>query len=160
MNPSLLHILHQTLFGGVAAVGFAVLFNVRPSMLPLCFVSGMLALAIRTTAQESHFTLPVASFFACLGVAIVDNFTRDVRAPRGSVLAVVGAIPMVPGGVAAKVLIGVFAVLRAGPPLRAEDLTANWQNLMTLIFTLGAMGTALALPSLVRPIPPPGEPAH
>lgn len=149
MNPSLFHILHQAFFGGIASAGFAVLFNSRPRMLPLCFGAGALALAVRTTAQELGYSLAVASFFAALLLAIVDKIWQEFPSPRGSVLAVVGAIAMVPGSLAAKVLISVFVFLRSGKSQGAEAAVATWDNLLMLIFTLAAIGTALALPSLV-----------
>jgi uncharacterized membrane protein YjjB (DUF3815 family) len=151
MKDLILHILHHAFFGGVAAAGFAVLFNCQPRMLPLCFGAGTLALAVRTLAQAGGFTLPAASFFAALALAIVDRVWQEFPSPRGSVLAVVGAIPMVPGSIAAKVLISVFTLLRLGPGQGVEAAVATWENLMILIFTLAAIGTALALPSLVQP---------
>jgi len=146
-----LHIIHQALFGGVAAVGFAVLFNCKPRMLPLCFNAGTLALAIRTIGQENGLTLAISSFFAALVLAVVDRVWAGVSTPRGSVLAVLGAIPMVPGSIAAKVFMSVFIVLRFGHVANPEAITATWENMIMLIFTLAAIGTGLALPSLVFP---------
>ncbi|HEX4084297.1 MAG TPA: threonine/serine exporter family protein [Chthoniobacteraceae bacterium] len=152
---SILQILHQAFFGGIAAAGFAVLFNCHPRMLPLCFGAGALALAVRTAGQEMGTSLAVASFIAALVLAIADKVWEDFPSPRGSVLAVVGAIPMVPGSLAAKVFISVFAFLRTGQGPGAGDSAAfmqtiaTWDNIMMLIFTLAAIGTGLALPSLV-----------
>jgi hypothetical protein len=58
---------------------------------------------------------------------------------------------MIPGGAAAKVLLGFFVVLRSAPSAAAEAPGAIWENMITIIFTLAAIGTALALPSLFRP---------
>ncbi len=149
MNPDLHFLLHQAFFGGVAAAGFAVLFNCRPRMLPLCFGAGALALTTRTIGQELGCSLAVASFFAALLVAIVDKIWEDFPSPRGSVLAVVGAIPMVPGSLAAKVFLSVFAFLRTGNSLGVDATIATWDNLLMLLFTLCAIGTGLALPSLI-----------
>jgi uncharacterized membrane protein YjjB (DUF3815 family) len=149
MNPNLHLLLHQAFFGGIAAAGFAVLFNCHPRMLPLCFGAGALALATRTIGQELGGSLAVASFFAALLVAIIDKVWQDFPSPRGSVLAVVGAIPMVPGSLAAKVFISVFAFLRSGSTQGIDVTIATWDNLLMLIFTLCAIGTGLALPSLI-----------
>jgi uncharacterized membrane protein YjjB (DUF3815 family) len=152
---NLLHILHQAFFGGVAAAGFAVLFNCHPRMLPLCFGAGALALAARTVSQDCGASLAGASFLAALLVATVDKIWEDFPSPRGSILAVAGAIPMIPGSLAAKVFISVFAFLRNGQGPGADAASAmmetvtTWDNLMMLIFTLAAIGTGLALPSLI-----------
>jgi uncharacterized membrane protein YjjB (DUF3815 family) len=149
MNTAILHILHQAFFGGVAAVGFAVLFNAHPRTLPACFAAGAVALAVRTIGQEAGASLAVASFFAALLLAILDKLWHETGPARGSVLAIVGAIPMIPGSLAAKVLISVFAFLRTGQNQGVEATIATWDNLMMLIFTLAAIGTALALPRLI-----------
>lgn len=149
MDTSLLHLLHQAFFGGVAAFGFAVLFNCPPRMLPACFGAGALALAARTIGRDHGASLAVASFFAALLLAIVDKGWQDFPSPRGSILAVVGIIPMVPGSLAAKVFISVFAYLRSGQSEGVVAAIATWDNLIMLIFTLAAIGTGLALPSLI-----------
>jgi uncharacterized membrane protein YjjB (DUF3815 family) len=151
MSPLLLHIIHQAFFGGVAALGFAVLFNCRPPMLPFSFAAGLVALATRTAFQDHGFTLPEASFFAALLIATIDRIWKEYPSPRGSILAVVGAIPMIPGGAAAKVLIGLFAVLHSGPAATPGAIATIWENMITIVFTLAAIGTALALPSLFQP---------
>jgi uncharacterized membrane protein YjjB (DUF3815 family) len=120
-------------------------------MLPYSFGAGFLALATRTVLLDFGFTLPGASFFAALLVAIIDRAWKDTPSPRGSLLAIVGSIPMIPGGAAARVIIGLFSVVRAGPVEPVESIAAVWGNLVTLVFTLAAIGTALALPSLFQP---------
>jgi uncharacterized membrane protein YjjB (DUF3815 family) len=149
MNPTIHFLIHQAFFGGIAAAGFAVLFNCAPRMLPLCFGAGALALATRTAGQDLGGSLAVSSFFAALLLAILDKLWQDFPSPRGSILAVVGAIPMVPGSLAAKVFISVFAFLRTGQSLGIEPTIATWDNLLMLLFTLAAIGTGLALPSLI-----------
>lgn len=157
MMTSLLHLLHQAFFGGVAAMGFAVLFNCRPRMLPHCFAAGALALATRTIGQENGLSLAGASFFSALLLAIVDKVWRDSPSSRGSILAVVGSIPMIPGSLAAKALISVFAFLRSGQSQGPAVVIATWDNLIMLFSTLAAIGTALALPSLIPVVRSPDE---
>lgn len=147
----ILHILHQAFFGGVAAIGFAVLFNCRPQMLAFGFGAGFLSLGMRTILLDHGFTLPAASFFAALVAAIIDRLWKDTPSPRGSLLAFIGSIPMIPGGAAARVLLGLFVVLGSGPAEAVKGIAAIGENMITIIFTLAAIGTALALPSLFQP---------
>jgi hypothetical protein len=70
MSPVASHLLHQALFGGIAAAGFGVLFNCPPRFLWLGFASGALALAVRTGGQEiAGLGLPAASFIAAFFLA-------------------------------------------------------------------------------------------
>jgi uncharacterized membrane protein YjjB (DUF3815 family) len=151
--PLWIKILHQAFFGGIAAMGFGVLFNTPPRILGLCFASGAFALAIRTTAQSFDLGLPVSSFIAALALATVDRTWQKAQSPLGSVIAVVGCIAMVPGSLAAKGLMGLFAMIQSKPESSVVPFVATAENLIIVTFTLIAIGIGLAIPPLVSPRP-------
>ena len=152
MSPFVSHLLHQALFGGSAAAGFGVLFNCPPRLLWLCFASGALALAMRTGGHDiGGLGLPEASFIAAFLIAVLNRMLEQPDSPRGSVLAVVGCIPMIPGSLAAKGLMNLFELLRATPSEGLLSTTAASENLILVAFTLVGIGTALAIPTLVFP---------
>lgn len=152
MSPFAYHLLHQAFFGGIAAAGFGVLFNCPPRLLWLGFASGALALAVRTTGQDLGLGLPAASFVAALLVALFNRILEQPDSPRGSVLAVVGCISMIPGSLAAKGLMNLFELMRKTPSDGFLATTAAVENLMLVAFTLVGIGTALAIPTLVFPV--------
>jgi len=144
------HIVHQAMFGGVAAAGFGVLFNCPPRMISLCFGAGALTLAVRTVGQSYGMALPEASFIAALVIALVDRtWWLQAQSLRGSVLAVVGCIPMVPGSLAAKGLKGIFEYMHAKPGAEVALGMGALEQLIIVAMTLAAMGTALALPTFI-----------
>jgi len=150
-----LFLLHQALFGGIAAAGFGVLFNCPPRILPQCFGAGALALLLRTVAQNASLNLAEASFVAALAVATVDRLLQHFPSTRGSILSVVGCIPMIPGSIAARGLSDLYALLRAKPGDEVlHDASDGIKNLVIVAFTLAAIGTALAIPSLLFPRKP------
>jgi len=152
MNSAIISlILHQAFFGGIAAVGFGVLFNCPKRILGLCFCSGALALAVRTLCQGFDLSLPASSFLAAFSLALVDRTWKRGQSPRGSVLAAVGCIPMVPGGLAAKGLMGLFALFRIPPEQAVAPLVSTLENLIVVIFTLVAIGIGLCIPPLLYP---------
>jgi len=141
--------LHQTLFGGVAAAGFAVLFNTAPRALPWCAASGALALAVRTLALGAGWSLETASFAAAL---VLGSAVQTLQARAGvsrNALGVAGCIPMIPGAFAAKAILALVALTTTAPEHAAEVLTAAAQNLLRVTFTIGAIGTGLAIPTLL-----------
>ena len=153
MSPLAYHFLHQAFFGGMAAAGFGVLFNCPPRSLWLGFTFGALALAVRTAGQEfGGLGLPAASFIAALILAVLNRILEQPDSPRGSVLAVIGCIPMIPGSLAAKGLMNLFDLMRATPGEGFVPTTAAVENLMLVGFTLVAIGTALAIPPLMFPV--------
>ncbi len=150
MNSTM--ILHQAFFGGVAAAGFGILFNYPHRLLVLCFTSGALALAARTVGQELGQSLPEATFFAALLVALLDRcWWQQEQHLRRSVLAVVGCIPMVPGALAARGLQGLFELMHAPSGEAAQPAILALETLVNAALTLAAIGTALAIPMLVFP---------
>jgi len=152
MNGFWLHLLHQALFGGIAAAGFGVLFNCPPKMLLECFGSGTLALAVRTIVQSNGLPLPEAAFFAALAVAILERLLQHYQSTRGSILSVVGCIPMVPGSLAADGLTNLwFSLLSARPPDESLAAAHGMKSLLMVAFTLAAIGTAIAIPRLLYP---------
>ena len=151
MNNFWIHLFHQAFFGGIAAAGFGILFNCPPQMILQCFGSGAVALAVRTAGQAGDLNLAEASFFAALIVATAERVLQQFQSSRGSILSLVGCIPMVPGSIAANGLMNFFALLRARPSEEILAATDGMRNLLVVTFTLAAIGTALAIPRLIYP---------
>jgi uncharacterized membrane protein YjjB (DUF3815 family) len=141
--------VHQMAFGGLAAMGFGVLFNMGRRALLWCGAAGALALAVRTAGLGYGWSLEAASFAASLAVGSgVQLLQEPIGAPRNT-LDVAGCIPMVPGGFAAKGILGLFALTQ--PVIQSADQTliVSVQHALRVVFTVGAMGTGLAIPSML-----------
>jgi uncharacterized membrane protein YjjB (DUF3815 family) len=143
------HLLHQTLFGGVAAIGFGVLFNIGGRALLWCGAAGALALAIRTTGLDLGYTLEGASFPAALAVGSGVQILQDRIGISRNTLEVAGCIPMIPGGAAAKAIIGLFALTAPVVQNPDQTLMLSLQNTLRVMFTIGAMGTGIAIPTML-----------
>ena len=149
MNMDLLQLLHHTVCGGLAAAGFGVLFNIGFGALPWCAASGALALAVRTVALGWDLSLVGASFVAALTVGAGVQMLQSRIGISRNALAVVGCIPMIPGAVASKAILGLFAVTAQHPTAANEMLVTAVENALRVTFTIGALGTGLAIPTLL-----------
>ena len=147
MNPSFL--LHQTVCGAIAAAGFGVLFNVGFGLLPWCAASGAIALAVRTACLGWGLNLEGASFAAALAIGIVVQAMRKRTQLSQGVLDVVGCIPMVPGSFAAKAILGLYTLTTSVNITGPEILITAIQYTLRVMFTVGAIGTGLAIPTLL-----------
>lgn len=148
MQLTLTFLLHQMICGAIAAAGFGVLFNVGFRLLPWCAASGALALAVRTFCLDQlHWNLEGASFLAALATGVAVQWLRAVR-PALSDLAldVVGCIPMVPGSFAANAILALYALTSSNDP---QTLVTAMQYTLRVMFTIGAIGTGLAIPTLL-----------
>jgi uncharacterized membrane protein YjjB (DUF3815 family) len=143
-------LLHQTICGALAAVGFGVLFNIGFRSLPWCAASGALALAVRTCCySQYHWNLEASSFAAALIVGAAVQILRSRADISQNALDVVGCIPMVPGSFAAKAILGLFALTSIDTAHATETLVTAVQYTLRVMFTIGAIGTGLAIPSLL-----------
>jgi uncharacterized membrane protein YjjB (DUF3815 family) len=141
------HILHQALFGAIAAAGFGVLFNFGARTLVWCAGMGMLALAVRTTGQSAGWGLEVASFVAALTTSGVVFIVLRRLGAASNAIALAGCIPMVPGAFFNQALLG-FLALSAPEPQHADvTIIQSIQAMLHVVFTLGAIGAGLAIPS-------------
>jgi uncharacterized membrane protein YjjB (DUF3815 family) len=148
IEMSLAAIVQETLCGAVAAAGFGVLFNVSPRRLPLCAASGALALAVRTGCLEAGLNLEGASFAAALSISVAVQLLRTSMEISPTTLDVVGCIPMIPGSLAAKAILGLFATATS-TVVNAQQLVTAVQYTISVAFVIGAIGTGLAIPTLL-----------
>ena len=142
-------ILHQTFFGGLAAMGFGVLFNMYRRHVLWCGLTGGLALAVRTVGLQLGWSLEAASFAAALAVGSVVTVLQERIGVSRNILDVAGCIPMVPGLFATKAILGFFALTAPLPVNPDEMLITSVEFFLRVAFTIGAIGTGLAIPSLL-----------
>jgi uncharacterized membrane protein YjjB (DUF3815 family) len=149
MNIDWLQLLHHTVCGAIAAAGFGVLFNIALRSLLWCGASGALAIAVRTICLQLGWSLEAASFVAAFavgcGVHVLGTYT-DVSEDA---LDVAGCIPMVPGSFAANAILALFALTSSHPADLSHTMNEAVQNTVRVIFTIGAIGTGLAIPTLL-----------
>ncbi len=145
MTVDLLHLLHQTLFGAVAACGFGILFNFGWRDLPWCAASGALALLTRTLGQDAGWSLEAATFGAAATVGCGARFLRAYLGMASNALAVAGCIPMVPGSFAAQAIIGLFALTSPHPDNSGIMVVTTLEYMLRVVFTFGAIGAGLSI---------------
>jgi len=143
------YLLHQTLFGALAAIGFGVLFNMHSRALLWCGAAGALALAVRTTGLSLGWTLEGASFAAALAAGSGARLLHARLSFSRNTLGAAGCIPMIPGGFAAKAILGLIALTRTAVQNPDQTLILSVQHGLRVVFTIAAMGTGLAIPSML-----------
>jgi uncharacterized membrane protein YjjB (DUF3815 family) len=143
-----MYLLHQTICGALAAAGFGVLFNIGSRGLPWCAASGALALALRTIALGGGWSMEAASFIAALSLGIAVQLLPSRARVSRNALHVAGCIPMIPGGFATKAILGLFAIT-VNHPGDNQTLVTALDNTLRVMFTIGALGTGLAIPTLL-----------
>jgi uncharacterized membrane protein YjjB (DUF3815 family) len=123
-----LAILEDALWSGVAALGFAIMFNVPVRTLLACALCGASGHAIRTALLQTEVGIELATLCGATVIGVLaELFARRWNAPA-TVFAVPGLIPMVPGTFAYSTMIGLLELTRVGAaasPTLLADVATN-----------------------------------
>lgn len=147
---TLLLITQDAFWSGLAAAGFAVLFNVPPRLLWGCVLVGACGHATRTALIElTGVAIEPATLFAASVVGFMAQaLAKRTKAPT-PVFAISGAIPMVPGLFAYSAMIGIIQATIGTPPDAADLLVEAAINFIRVALILGALATGIVLPTLL-----------
>lgn len=99
------------LSGAMAAGGFAIFFNVPIRALFFCFLGGMIAVVARNILLTKFgVSLPISSFFGALCVGFTAVYLAHILKIPANVFAVPAVIPMIPGVLLYKTIIGFLSL--------------------------------------------------
>lgn len=147
--------LFNVLWAAPAAIGFAMLFNVRPRALPLVGAIAILAKFISEFGNQQGATVIAADFVAAFVVGAIAYTIAPRLGEASPVFAFAPVIPLVPGAVIAKAFITSFTTWISSS---AEEAQQNSQDFIlaassglsaaavVLALCLGAISPMLLLP--------------
>jgi uncharacterized membrane protein YjjB (DUF3815 family) len=142
-------VLRDAGWSGLAALGFAMLFNVPTRTLSGCTICGAVGHGLRTLLMEVGFTIASATLISATAVGFMGwAFARRWRAPT-PVFTVSGAIVLVPGVFAYQTMISLVQLTTSES--RASDalLTEASVNGIKTMLILGAIAVGITAPSLI-----------
>lgn len=150
-----MNLLQDAVWSGLAALGFAILFNVPRRLLFYCAVFGAVGHALRTLLVNFGLaiepaTLASAAFVGFLGAYLAQHFA--VPAP---IFTITGTIPMVPGVFAYRAMIGILSVITVDPTNDSALLLEASTYAIRTGLILAAIATGIAFPTLVFQRPKP-----
>jgi len=142
-------------WSGLAALGFAVLFNVPRGLLPGCVLAGAAGHATRTLLMSAGLSIELSTLFAATLVGVAAQWlSRRTDSPT-AIFGVAGAIPMVPGVYAYQTMIGLLGVASATPETGIALLAEAGTYAVKTALILSAIAMGIAAPTLLfqRPRP-------
>lgn len=146
----LLEIFIKGFWAGIAAIGFAVLFNVpRRTLFPIWCIGAMGGL-IKFTAMNFETGIVFASFMGAVAVGIVAIQMAHLKDSPPLVFSIPSVIPMIPGVFAYKFMLGMIALTNIeNPNAYMQTLIETVNNGAKMMFVLIALGTGVAIPMLL-----------
>ena len=145
-GPGALPVGVDAFFAGLAAAGFALLFNVPPRAIIFCIVAGAVGHGLRTALQQLDVPLPLSSFVGALMAAVVALLAGRFHRVPPVVFAFPGVVAMIPGSYGFRAGIAGLQVMELGSAASATLVATTLGLAITTAVTTIAIGLGLALP--------------
>lgn len=143
-------LLEEVFWSGLAAMGFAILFNVPRRALPYCILVGALAYSARwLLMQYSDLSIEAATLVAATLVGFMSKFLAHRLQMPMLIFAVCGVIPMVPGTFAYNTMIALLRLAAADSTSGEALLVQASINAVKTALILGAIAVGIAAPTLL-----------
>jgi len=140
-DPDLLPIAEDFLFAGLAAFGYAMLFNVPMRSAWACVICGMASHGVRTALVTFGMDVAVATLpCAILAGGLARWFSVRLGAPW-STFAFPGVVAMIPGSYAFRAGVGALQIMREG----ANSSSALIAETLSLIISTGILTAAVGI---------------
>ena len=143
-------IFEKGIWFGLAAVGFAVLFNVPTRTLVPIFVMG--AFGGLTKAIMLHYEINVigASFAGATLIGFISIFFAHEKHAPPPIFAIPAVIPMVPGIFAYRMMIGLISLAgKLDNTAYTRIMSETTNNGLKVMFILMGLATGVGLPMLI-----------
>lgn len=142
-------IFRDLLWSGVAALGFAILFNVPKRLLLGCFISGAVGHSLRTILVYSGVSIEFGTLFGATAVGFLSVYLSERYSVPPLIFTVTGAIPLVPGVFAFQTIVNLLNATSATDTQGIDFLVAAGINGIRTSIILGAIAFGIAAPTLV-----------
>ncbi len=146
----LLEILIKSFWAGIAAIGFAVLFNVPRRVIFPIWVLGTLGGLVKFSVIYFNVGIILASFLGATVIGIVSIQMAHMRNSPPLVFSIPSVIPMVPGFFAYKMMLGLMALTSTeNTDTYLKTLIETVHNGAVMMFILISLGIGVAIPMLI-----------
>ena len=146
----IIEILIKSFWAGIAAIGFAVLFNVPRRVVFSIWTLGAVGGLIKFTAMQFDSGVVFASFLGATVIGIISIQMAHMRNSPPLVFSIPSVIPMVPGVFAYKMMLGLIALANIeNTHVYVQNLIETVNNGAKMTFVLIALGIGVALPMLI-----------
>ncbi len=146
----LLDILIKAFWSGIAAIGFAILFNVPQRTLLPIGAMGAIGGLIKFGGMSLGLGIVFASFLGATIIGIISIQLAHLKKSPPLVFSIPGVIPMVPGAFAYRMMLGFIALIDLeGKDTYIQTLIDTVNNGAKMVFILLSLAIGVSLPMLI-----------
>lgn len=142
-------VVQDMLWSAVAAVGFAVLFNVPRRALLGCAVSAALGHAARTLLMQLGLEIELATLVGAGVIGFMSMFYAQRWQSPMPIFSISAAVTLVPGVFAFRTMIALLEVSLGDPTTAGDALVVASSNAIKTALILGAIALGIAGPALL-----------
>ena len=148
---SILKLIELSIWSGIAAVGFGILFNIPKKAIFTVFILGFASGLTKSILLNFHVNIVIASFIGALLVGFMSMpLAHKIHQPP-VVFSIPAIIPMIPGFYAYKTVLSImnFTFLETDQVKRLELVDAIFSNGFTMLFVLISITVGVLFPLLI-----------
>lgn len=150
MIETLMLILTDAFWSALAAMGFALLFNVPPRSLMYCMIGGAIGHALRTWLMiQFGFGIELATLLGAIAVGFWARWCAVQLKMPSMIFSISAVIPMVPGVFAYQTMIGILQITDVTTTEAGDVLVTSSINAIKTGLILAALGGGIVAPSLI-----------
>ncbi len=145
-----IEIIERMIWPGLAAIGFAILFNVPRRTLIVIYGMGAVCGVTKYVSMESGLGVIMASFLAAIVVGFLSIPAASNKQSPMYVFAIPSIISMIPGAFAYRALQGLIKLTGSLSPTEYVDvLQSTTSNGLKAIFVLSCISVGVSFPMLI-----------
>jgi uncharacterized membrane protein YjjB (DUF3815 family) len=142
-------ILYDPLFAALAALGFAIIFNVPKKYLLYTALTAIVGFSAKSAFIHAGNGVELSTLAGAVLVGVMGKlFSTYTQGPH-QIITIAAVIPMVPGSLAFQTILSLLDFVSAPAP-SFELLTQTMFYASKTGFTLAAIAMGVAAPSLLR----------
>ncbi|WP_374165967.1 threonine/serine exporter family protein [Arcticibacter sp. MXS-1] len=143
-------IFEKCIWFGLAATGFAVLFNVPAKNLPTIYLMGAAGGITKVLTMHFGGNIVFGSLYGATVVGFLSIYFAHRRHSPPPVLAIPSVIPMIPGILAYKMIIGLIRLAAdIDPATYSQTLSETVNYGLKVMFILMCLAGGVAIPMLI-----------
>ena len=143
-------VLYKSVWGGIAALGFAALFNVPMRSLFHIFLFGAIGIFIKVTMLHYSLNIVFASLAGAVAIGFLSIPAAHYKHTPPLIFYTPAVIPMIPGILAYRMILG-FITLTGNPksPVYYTTLLETVNYGMKVVFILISLSVGVVIPMLL-----------
>ncbi len=143
-------IITDAFWSALAAMGFALLFNVPRRALMYCMIAGALGHALRSLLMSQFgWSIELSTLMGATAIGFFAKFCAHRLKMPSMIFAISAVIPMVPGVYAYRTMIGILQITDINNPGAGEILLQSAVSAIKAGLILAALAGGIVAPSLI-----------